>query len=196
MLHDRSNSNSSGGRSVIELSEAGLGDFKRTRSKVVEGVWMIAEWLFVTNSLQPSSSLRCAVLRLFGASIGPNVTFRPRTRVKFPWNLAIGRNAWIGEGVWIHNQGRVTIGDNCVVSQESFITTGSHLHRTSMDLVIKPVVICPGAWITTRCIILQGVTIGRNAVVTPGSVVVRNLSADQVFGGNPAVRIMSRWPEE
>lgn len=57
------------------------------------------------------------------------------------------------------------------LSQESFITTGSHGIYGSMNLVIKPVTIRRGAWITARCIVLQGVEVGENAVVTPGSVV-------------------------
>src|SRR5215210_5917101 len=177
----------------IDLSAAGPGDFKRTRSRAVEALWIVVEFLLITNPLQISSNLRVWTLRLFGARIGTNVIMRPRVRVKFPWNLQIGDNCWIGEGVWIHNQGFVTIEDNAVVSQEAFITTGSHDIYRSMDLVVKPVVINQGAWVTTRCIVLQGVEIGQNTIVTPGSVVRRSLLPDSVYGGNPAEFIRERW---
>jgi putative colanic acid biosynthesis acetyltransferase WcaF len=137
--------------------------------------------------------LRVWALRLFGARIGANIIMRPRVRVKFPWNLRIGDNCWIGEGVWIHNQGLVTIEDNTVVSQETFITTGSHDVYRSMDLIIKPVVLRRGAWLTTRCIVLQGVEVGQNTVVTPGSVVRGTLPPNRVYGGNPAAFIRERW---
>jgi putative colanic acid biosynthesis acetyltransferase WcaF len=177
----------------IDLSAAGPGDFKRSRSRVVEALWMVAEFVLVTNPLQVSSMLRVWALRLFGARIGANIIMRPRVRVKFPWNLRIGDNCWIGEGVWIHNQGLVTIEDNTVVSQETFITTGSHDVYRSMDLIIKPVVLRRGAWLTTRCIVLQGVEVGQNTVVTPGSVVRGTLPPNRVYGGNPAALIGERW---
>jgi putative colanic acid biosynthesis acetyltransferase WcaF len=133
------------------------------------------------------------MLRLFGARIGANVIMRPRLRVKFPWNLEVGDNCWIGEGVWIHNQDLVTVEDNVVVSQEAFITTGSHDIYESMDLVVKPVIIRQGAWVTTRCIVLQGVEIGQNAVLTPGSVANKSLPSGSIYGGNPAKFVRKRW---
>jgi len=180
-------------RESIDLSKAGAGNFKRTRSRSVEALWILVEFFLVSNPLQISSTLRAWVLRLFGASIGANVIMRPRLRVKFPWNLRIGDNCWVGEGVWIHNQGLVTIESNAVVSQEAFITTGSHDIYRSMDLIIKPVVIRHGAWVTTRCIVLQGTEVGQNTVVTPGSVVRESLLPDRVYGGNPAAFIRERW---
>ena len=177
----------------IDLSAAGSGNFQRTRSRSVEALWMIVEFLLVSNPLQISSRIRKWALQLFGARIGVNVIMRPRLRVKFPWNLQIGDNCWVGEGVWIHNQGPVIIEENAVVSQEAFISTGSHDIYRSMDLVIKPVIIRRGAWVTTRCIVLQGVEVGQNAVITPGSVVRKSLLPDRVYGGNPAAFIRERW---
>jgi putative colanic acid biosynthesis acetyltransferase WcaF len=154
---------------------------------------MIVEVLLVSNPLQVSSRVRAATLRAFGARIGSNVIMRPRLRVKFPWNLDVGDNCWIGEGVWIHNQSFVTIGDNAVVSQEAFITTGSHDIYESMDLIVKPVVVRRGAWVTTRCIVLQGVEVGENAILTPGSVANKSLPPNSIWGGNPAKFIRERW---
>lgn len=154
---------------------------------------MLVEAFLVSNPLQVSSELRVRALRMFGARIGKSVVMRPRLRVKYPWNLEIGNNCWIGEGAWVHNQGLVTIEDNVIVSQESFITTGSHDIQETMDLMIKPVVIRRGAWITTRCLILQGVEVGQNTIVTPGSVVNRSLLPEGIYGGNPAKFIRQRW---
>jgi putative colanic acid biosynthesis acetyltransferase WcaF len=180
-------------REPIDLSAAGPGNFKRTRSRSVEALWMVVEFLLISNPLQISSALRAWALRLFGARIGANVIMRPRLRVKFPWNLLVGDNCWIGEGVWIHNQGLVTIEDNAVVSQEAFITTGSHDIYRSMDLVIEPVVIRRGAWVTSRCMVLQGAEVGQNTIVTPGSMVRGSLLPESIYGGNPAAYIRERW---
>ena len=139
--------------------------------------------------------MRGLLLQAFGAHIGKNVILRPRLRVKFPWNLRIEDNCWVGEGVWIHNQALVTVEENVVLSQEAFVTTGSHDIQKSMDLVVTPVRIRRGAWVTTRCIVLRGAEIGENAVVTPGSVVPKSLPPDGIYGGNPAELIRERWKD-
>ncbi len=117
------------------------------------------------------------------ATIGPGVIIRPRTRVKYPWNLAVGRDSWIGEGVWIHNQADVRIGSDTVISQETLVTTGSHAYRGNMDLVVEPVAIGSGVWIASRSIIAQGVVVGDDAVVGAGSVVTRSLPGGCVYAG-------------
>ena len=157
--------------------------------------WMLVEWLLVTNALQPSSRVRIAALRAFGATIGRGVIFRPRTRVKFPWKLVVGDDAWIGEGVWFHNQDQVTIGHDAVISQETFLTTGSHAHRRDMALVTRPVVIEPGAWVTARCIVTGGVTLGRSCLVAPSTVVSTDVPAGRIVGGNPAQDMGPRFGE-
>jgi putative colanic acid biosynthesis acetyltransferase WcaF len=155
---------------------------------------MVAEAIFVKNPLQVSAGLRAAVLRLFGARIGRGTLIR-NIRVKYPWNLEVGDRCWIGEGVWFHNQDRLTIGADTVISQETFVTTGSHEVARTMHLKTRPVRIGDGVWLTSRCIVQMGVEIGGNAVVTPGSVVHRSLEGGAVYGGNPAVLLRGRWPE-
>lgn len=153
------------------------------RPVIVVYLWGLCEWLFVTNGLQVSSRIRVWVLRAFGAKIGRGVIFRPRTRVRFPWKLEIGSDCWIGEGVWIHNQDRVTVGHDVAISQDTFISTGSHSLRRDMALVTKPIEIEPGAWITARCVVLGGTRIGRSAVISPGTVVRGVVPANVVFHG-------------
>lgn len=145
-------------------------------------LWAVCELLFVTNPWQISSGLRIRVLRAFGAEIGNGVIFRPRTRVKFPWKLHIGDRSWIGEGVWFHNQDHIYIGHDVVISQETMLTTGSHSVRKDMALVVRPIRIDSGAWVTSRCIILGGVHVGRSAVVGPLSVVREDVQANSIVG--------------
>jgi len=121
------------------------------------------------------------------------VVFRPRTRVKFPWKLHVGNNCWIGEGVWFHNQDHVYLSNDVVVSQETFITTGSHAHRRDMALITRPVTIESGAWLTTRCIVLGGSTIGRSAVIAPGTVVNGVVPANAVLAGPAPVIVGQRF---
>ncbi|GAB14336.1 hypothetical protein ARGLB_064_00990 [Arthrobacter globiformis NBRC 12137] len=169
---------------VIDLSQA-PGERKAwDKPRLIVYLWALVELLLVSNPFQISSSLRVKALQLFGAEIGTGVIFRPRTRVKFPWKLHVGDRCWIGEGVWIHNQDHVYVGSDVVLSQDAFLTTGSHSVRTDMGLVTKPIRIGNGAWITSRCIVLGGATIGEAAIITPNTVVRTGLYVppESIFG--------------
>jgi len=171
---------------VIDLSKAPGERAAWDRPTWVVYLWAVCELLLVTNPWQISSELRVRVLRAFGAQIGRNVTFRPRTRVKFPWKLQVGDRSWIGEGVWFHNQDLIQIGHDAVVSQEVFLTTGSHRHRKDMALVTRPINIGDGCWVTSRCVILGGASLGKSALIRPLSVVEGAVPAGEIWGGNPA----------
>lgn len=168
---------------VIDLSTAPGERAAWDRPAHIVFAWSIIELLIVTNPWQISSSLRIKALKIFGADIGERVVFRPRTRVKFPWKLHIGDNSWIGEGVWFHNQDHVFIGSNVVISQEAMLTTGSHRHRLDMGLVTRPIRIHDGAWVTSRCMILGGVTVGRSAILRPMTVVQSDVAENTITGG-------------
>lgn len=168
---------------VIDLSKAPGERASWGRSPIAVYLWGAFELLFVTNPWQVSSRLRAGVLRMFGADIGRDVIMRPRIRVRFPWKLHIGDRSWIGEGVWFHNQDHIYVGHDVVISQETFLTTGSHAHTLDMALQTKPIVIEPGAWITSRCVVLGGVTIGQSAVVRATTRVDRNVPANTIWDG-------------
>jgi putative colanic acid biosynthesis acetyltransferase WcaF len=178
---------------VINLSDAPGARASWDRPRAVVLIWAAVELLFVTNPWQVSSSLRISMLRLFGAEIGEDVIFRPRTRVKFPWKLHIGDRCWIGEGVWFHNQDHVRVGRDVVISQETMLTTGSHAHRRDMALLTKPIVVADGVWITSRCMILGGTTIGQSSLVKPMSVVSGTMTSNAIIAGNPATAIGHRF---
>ncbi|MFJ7748587.1 acetyltransferase [Arthrobacter sp. NPDC097144] len=169
-------------RPPIDLSRAPGAGESWGKPRAVVYLWSACELVFVTNPWQISSRLRVAVLRAFGAEIADGVIFRPRTRVKSPWKLHIGERTWIGEGVWFHNQDHVYVGSDVVISQETFLTTGSHRVRTDMGLVTSPIRIDDGAWITSRCMVLGGSSIGESAVVQPMTVVKGTVGANRVYG--------------
>jgi acetyltransferase-like isoleucine patch superfamily enzyme len=51
---------------------------------------------------------------------------------------------------------------------------------------IKPIRICRNAWIGYGSKVLKGVTVGEGAIVAAGSVVVKDVPAFSIVGGNPA----------
>ncbi|HTI19151.1 MAG TPA: DapH/DapD/GlmU-related protein [Trinickia sp.] len=178
---------------VIDLSRAGKGNYVAKRSRLVEALWFAVEACIINNKLNPSSALRIGLLRLFGARIGQGCRLVHPLRVKYPWNLEVGDHCWFGVDVWIYNQAPILIGSHVCVSQGTFLTAGSHEASTTMDLRVAPIVIEDGVWITSKCIVQMGVTIGRSAVVTPLSVVHRSLEPEGVYGGNPCRFLRRRF---
>lgn len=163
------------------------------KPRIIVYLWAVFELVFVTNAWQISSGLRVRVLRLFGADIGNGVVFRPRTRVKFPWKLHVGDRSWIGEGVWFHNQDHIYIGRDSVISQDTFLTTGSHAHRRDMALLTRPIRVGDGVWITSRCVVLGGVNIGRSSLVRPLTVVEGDIPENSVVSTGTANIIGKRF---
>lgn len=176
---------------VINLSHAPGAGTAWDRPRAVLALWLVVEWALVSNPLQISSSIRARALRAFGAEVGRGVILRPRLRVKFPWKLSIGDRSWIGEGVWIHNQDHVKIGADVVLSQDTFVTTGSHRHRVDMGLITRPVMIEDGVWITSRCVVLGGSRIGRSALARPLTVVSGSVPANAIVSG-PNCEVVGR----
>ena len=200
-MSDETSEPSLGQTPVIKLAEAKGGSEIWGKSIFEIVLWAICEIIFVTNPWQISSGVRVFFLKLFGAKIGQNVTFRQRTRVKYPWKLEIGDDCWIGEGVWFHNQDLIRVGSNVVISQESMLTTGSHSFRANMDLIISPITIDDGVWITSRCMILAGVTVGRSAVICPMTVVRTDVPENVIFSSefdasNPSYRFQTNHKKE
>ena len=49
-----------------------------------------------------------------------------------------------------------------------------------------PIIIEDDVFIGTRSIITKGVTIGARSIVAAGSVVIKSIPSDEIWGGNPA----------
>ena len=54
-------------------------------------------------------------------------------------------------------------------------------------LVTAPVIIKDNVWIGMNAVILKGVTIGENSVVAAGAIVSKNVPANVIVAGNPAI---------
>ena len=133
------------------------------------------------------------MLRLFGARIGKSVYVKPGVRVKFPWFLTVGDYCWIGEDAWIDNLAEVRIGANVCVSQGAYLCTGNHDWSTSnMKLFRRPIALEEGCWVGARATVCPGVTVGEGAVLSVGSVAVRDVPPWEVWAGHPAIYVRER----
>jgi putative colanic acid biosynthesis acetyltransferase WcaF len=177
----------------VDLSRASRRGYVPGRSYAYRALWLIIEALILLNPIVTPYAVKRWVLRRFGARIGRGVLIKPGVHVKYPWHLEVGDNAWIGERAWIDNFVRVRIGANAVVSQGAYLCTGNHdWSDPGMGLILKPVTVEDGAWVGAFARIAPGVTVGREAVVTLGSVLLKDAGARGVYAGNPAMRVRER----
>jgi putative colanic acid biosynthesis acetyltransferase WcaF len=159
----------------------------------VRAAWLVVEALILLNPLVTHYGLKRWTLRQFGARVGRQVIIKPNVHVKYPWHLSVGDHAWIGERSWIDNFVRVDVGAHAVISQGAYLCTGNHdWSDPGMPLVVKPIVVEDGAWIAAFARVGPGVIIGREAVVTLGSVLLADAEASGIYRGNPALKVGDR----
>ena len=128
-----------------------------------------------------SSSSLCAALRKAGAHIGEGVVFYDAPSVAIdmtnPSLITMGKNVRITHGV--------------VILTHDFswsVLAGAYGECLGG---VAPVTIGNNVFIGINTIILKGVTIGDNVIIGAGSVVTRDIPTNEVWGGNPAKKIMT-----
>jgi putative colanic acid biosynthesis acetyltransferase WcaF len=125
--------------------------------------------------------------------VGKGVKIKPKVKIKYPWNLEIGRHCWIGEEVWIDSLSKTVLGDSVCLSQGCMLLCGNHNYKSeSFKLITESIVLENGAWIGARSIVTAGVRVGSHAVLLSGSVASSNMEAYTIYRGNPAVAIKKR----
>jgi acetyltransferase-like isoleucine patch superfamily enzyme len=109
--------------------------------------------------------------------------------------INIGNNCGISSPV-ISTRVGITIGDNTMIGgnvrifDHNFHSLDFRKRRNpaedQTDCRRAPVVIGQDVFIGTNVMILKGVTIGDRAIIGAGSVVSRDVPADEIWAGNPA----------
>lgn len=155
--------------------------------------WQWVQRLLIRPSFRRSHTWRRFLLNSFGAKIHPTSGTKASTHIWHPWLLEIGEYSMLSEGVVVYNLGKVTIGKHTVLSQDVYLCAGTHDHtKPNLPLEKPPITIGSGVWICAGAFIGPGVTIGDNAVIAARSVVVKDVPAGMIVGGNPAKVIKAR----
>lgn len=111
----------------------------------------------------------------------------------------IGKNVYIGTQCSIDNAypEHIYIEDNVSIAAECLIIAHSNPYSHFKQVTpsqTAPVIIKQGAWICIRSIILPGVTIGENSIVSAGSVISTDVPPRSVASGNPFKIIAKNLP--
>lgn len=155
-------------------ADSSIGLFKSFFGKLIQVIAM--------TRLPLGSKFRCSMERLRGVKIGKHV--------------------FLGGGN-VLDRARpdlITIEDYVSLAGGIYILTHSNPTTPLREILgpsskkIEPVVIKRGAWIAVNVVILPGVTIGENAIVATGSVVMNDVPAMTIVGGTPAKEIKKIIP--
>ncbi|MCW3786766.1 acyltransferase [Plebeiibacterium sediminum] len=104
--------------------------------------------------------------------------------------LTIGNNVQINPNTCIY--GRVEIGNNVMIAPNCMIASGNHGIDFGKVMIEQncttkgPIIIKDDVWIGANSVILDGVNIGKGAVIGAGSVVSHDVPEYSIVFGNPA----------
>lgn len=167
------------------------------RSRIARLIWSITYQLLFRFSPRPLHIWRAFLLRLFGASVGPNCHIYPGARIWAPWNLECEDVVAIADGAIIYNAAPIWLGSHCVISQEAYLCGATHdFDDPAFPMISAPIKIGRYVWICARATVCSGVNVADGAVLGLGSIATKNLDAWQVYAGIPARPIRTRVKHE
>ena len=154
----------------------------------MERAWTILGRL---NALTPGdfAAVRALLGELTGQELDPSVRVLTPFHTDSGRNLRFGRNVFVNHGCTAMDLGGITIGDDVMIGPNAQLISSGHpvdpATRRS-QITTAPVHVGRGAWIAAGATVLQGVTIGDDAVVAAGAVVTKDVPARTLVAGVPA----------
>lgn len=112
--------------------------------------------------------------------------------------IRIGNYCLLSPGTTISAAQSIEIGDNCMFAGDCYISDSDWhglYNRLRPFRCTRPIVLKENVWVGHGAKIGKGVTIGENSVVAAGAIVVKDVPANVVVGGNPARVIKTLNPK-
>ena len=142
----------------------------------------------LNSSYHTPEEVRELLSELFGYKVPESLRVFPPFYSDFGKNIHVGENVFINACCHFQDHGGVTIGDGCQIGHNVVFATLNHgLQPEERGITYPaPIVLGKNVWVGSNSTILQGVTIGDNAVIAAGAVVTRDVEAGTIVGGVPA----------
>lgn len=165
--------------------------------------------LHLGRSVTIEDDVRIDALSRDGVWLGDNVSVGRFTMIEATGLLTqlgkgvrIGANSNLGDYNFVGGAGGVTIGQNVLIGQyvsfhpQNHVFSSPNVPIKQQGTTEKGIVVEDDVWIGARVTILDGVRVGRGAVIAAGSVVTHDVPPYAVVGGVPARVIKWRRPPE
>jgi putative colanic acid biosynthesis acetyltransferase WcaF len=159
--------------------------------------WSVVWTLLYRPSPRPFHGWRAILLRTFGARIGQNCHFYPKSKIWAPWHLICDDQVTAADGAEIYNPCPMTFGSHAILSQDSYLCGATHDYDDpDFPLIAFAMQLGAYSWICARASVAPGVNVGEGAVLGLGSVATRDLDPWTVYAGVPAVKVKERVRHE
>ena len=162
----------------------------RPTQEMVKHRFGIQDAMAEYNRLLPSQvKERAAFLKGIFGKIGRNCNILPPFRCDYGYHIEVGDNFFANYNFIVLDGNYVRIGDNVWIAPNVGIYAAGHPFDVDERIggleYAFPVTIGDNVWIGGGVQIIGGVTIGANAVVAAGSVVIRDVPEGTLVAGNP-----------
>ena len=142
---------------------------------------------FSFNQLPPDAPEKRGLLNeLLEDTLDETSAILAPARIDLGKRLKIGKHVFINHSLTMMSIGGVTIDEGTIIGPNVIIVTDNHDLQNRMVLRCRPVHIGKNVWIGAGASVMPGVTVGDNAVIAGGAVVIKDVEPDTVVGGNPA----------
>ena len=140
------------------------------------------------NQSADPEEMRTLLSRITGTDIDASSAVFPPFHINYGKHTKIGKNVFINFDCVFLDFGGITIEDGVFIAPKVSLLTEGHpiSPRDRHSLTVAPIHVRKNAWIGANATIMQGVTIGENAVVAAGAVVSSDVPDNAVAGGTPA----------
>jgi len=197
------NANANANESRMDRTEPKPTGWRRVKTLLHEETFGIHPRLIALNTVvgflprHHAMQARARLFSLAGFQIGEGTRIAAAPKINggdtLFSNLVIGKNCTIEVDCVLDLEERIVIGDRVTLSPGVMILTSTHEldireHRAGAVQRL-PVEIGDGVWLGARCVILPGVKVGAGAIVNPGSVVNKDVTAQTRVGGSPATQL-------
>ena len=142
----------------------------------------------LNNAYHTPDEVRALLSRLFGKEVNSSFRVFPPFYTDFGKNITVGKDVFINACCHFQDHGGVVLGDGCQIGHNVVFATLNHglAPEDRQTTYPAPIVLGKNVWVGSNSTILQGVTIGDNAVVGAGAVVTKDVPENTIVGGVPA----------
>jgi putative colanic acid biosynthesis acetyltransferase WcaF len=162
-------------------------------NQVARLVWNLVHALLYRPSPRPFHAWRSLLLRCFGATMGPNCHFYPRSKVWAPWNLHCADQVTAADDAELYNPAPMHFGSHAIVSQGAYLCGATHDYNSAaFPLLAYEMHFGAHSWVCAKAIVGPGVSLGEGSVLGLGAVATRSLEPWTVHAGSPAKQVKER----
>lgn len=142
----------------------------------------------LNNAYHTPEEVRNLLSSLFGKTVDESFRVFPPFYTDFGKNITVGKNVFINACCHFQDHGGVSLGDGCQIGHNVVFATLNHglAPEDRQTTYPAPITLGKNVWVGSNSTILQGVTIGDNAVIAAGAVVTKDVPENTIVGGVPA----------